>query len=796
MIFNYLKIALRNLAKRAGFTLVNLLGLSTGITSCLLLLLYVQDELSYDNFHTYGEQVFRITGSYDQGGDVRNRSAITTFLLGPQLTSTRGIEQWVRIQAGDAVLEYQENIYPEENVFFADSTFFEIFSFPLLQGDPAEALDRINTIVISQSMAKKYFGDEEAMGKVLVMDDIPLEVTGVMADFPSNSHFEADFVVSLATMVPHYPDWVFTNRTGTSHYTYIKASEGASEREVTDQLAQLVKRMHDYDGPPEYFLQPLPSIHLTSDLTAELGPNGDLVYTYIFLTIAILIVVIACINYMNLAIAKSASRSREIGLRKIVGASRYQLVFQHLAESILLSLFAVVLGGLFTELLLPHFNQLAGKAIEQQIIGDPRFILWLLALGIGVGITAGSYPAFYLSGFNVLKTLHGERIRLKGGALSFRTALIIFQFTATASLIVGTLLIHRQLTFMQNKKLGINTEQVLYVTLPTNEIREKYELIQNELLSLPEFVSVTVTNNNPTARIGHWRNYELKGENTSLSTIVVGHDYFETLQTEIVEGRTFSKDFKSDEMSAYIVNEAAAKFLELDEAVGTRLKGWAFTGSEWSQKDAEIIGVVKDFHFTSLHTKIQPVIFSLYSEHTTPINYLVARYRSADLQGTLDKLTTVWDKHANGRPVDFTFIDEEIQQLYRSEQRFLKVFFIFSIIAIIVACLGALSLISYTVSQMTRQIGIRKVLGAPVWNIVKLVNQGFFRMIAIAFIIALPISYFVIEDWLETFAYRITISWVPYLQAAFLLLAIAAVTTSFQSIRAALTSPVDVLKNE
>ncbi len=796
MILNYLKIAFRNLKKRSGFALVNILGLSTGITSCLLLMLYVQDELSYDRFHEQGDRIFRIAGSYAQGGDERNRSAITTFLLAPELGTVSGIEQWVRLQTGGALLEYGDNAYPEENVLFADSTFFEMFSFPLLKGNPEEALDRINSIVLSESMAKKYFGNEEAMGKMLEMEGDVLEVTGVMADFPGNSHFTADFIISMTTMIPHYPDWVLTNNSGTSHYTYVKTSPGATPEEITRQLVQLVERTYTYDGPPEYFLQPLYAIHLESNLTGEMNPNGDLVYTYIFLTIAILLVVIACINYMNLAIAKSAARSREVGLRKIVGANRRQLIFQHLTESVILSLFAVMLGGLLTELLLPYFNELAGKAIDQGIIANRYFISLLAGLGLLIGVLAGSYPAFYLSGFNILKTLYGQTIRLKGGALSFRTLLIIFQFTATAMLLVGTLFIHRQLTFMQNKKLGINTEQVLYLALPTDEIRESHELIKNELLGLPEVTAVAVTNNDPTSRVGHWRNYELNAENISVSTIIVGHDYFETLEAEIIEGRAFSEDFKSDEMNAYVINEEAVKFLELDEAVGTRLKGWAFTGSEWSQKDAKIIGVVRDFHFTSLHSRIQPVVFSLHSERTTPINYMIVRYNSADMQGTLDKMTAVWDKHANGRPIDFTFMNEEIQELYESEQRFLKVFFIFSIIAIIVACLGALSLISYTVSQMTRQIGIRKVLGAPVWTIVKLVNQSFFRMIAIAFLIAVPASYFAIADWLETFAYRISMGWAPFVQAALLLVVIAVLTTSFQSIKAALTNPVDVLKDE
>lgn len=798
MLKNYIKIAFRSLKKKGGFTLVNILGLTTGITSCLLLILFVQDEWSYDNFHKDGQSIYRIAGNYDQGGDERNRSAITTFLLASELNSVAGIDKWVRIQPQSGLVEYKERIFQEDDMLAADSTFFEVFDFPLLNGNPLTVLDRVNTVVLSSTMAKKYFKEEDPVGQALEFEGINLEVTGVMEDFPDNSHFQADFVLSMATMISYYPNWVLTNNSGTSHYTYIKTSDGIDPTSVEDELSKIVGRIFaNYsDTAPEYFLQSLEKIHLYSNLNGELSVNGDVIYTYVFLTVGFLILLIACVNYMNMSISKSVDRSKEVGLRKIVGANRGQLITQHLAESIMISLFAMLLSGLLTELLLPSFNELANKSIEQSIITDFKFIGGLLVLGLLIGVLTGSYPAFYLSGFKVLKVISGEKMSIKGSVLSFRKMLVIFQFTITATLLVGTLLIGKQLGFMSAKKLGINAEGVIYITLPTDEIRDKHQVMKSELLSLPEITSISVSNNNPTSRIGGWRGYTTETKESSVSTVVIGHDYFETLEAELLDGRTFSEEYKSDEMSAYILNESAVKFLEMPEGVGTQLKGWAFTGNDWSEKDATVIGVVKDFHFTSLHAEIQPVIFSLASEHTTPLNYMILRYNSENIQDVIQNTESIWNKYANGRPIDFTFMDEQIQQLYESEERFLKVFLLFSTIAIIIACLGALSLISYTITQMTRQIGIRKVLGAPVWGLVKLVNQSFFQMILISFLMSIPLSYYLINSWLESFAYKISVGVTSYIQAALLIVLVAILTTSFQSIKAALINPVDTLKEE
>jgi putative ABC transport system permease protein len=796
MLKNYIKIAFRNLKKKVGFTIINVVGLSIGITSCLLLLLFVQDEWSYDNFHKDSQSIYRIAGSYDQGGEERNRSAVTTFLLAPELTSVAGVDQWARIQATSGLVRLDDQVYQEDYMLAADSTFFKVFDFELLKGNPGKVLNGVNQMVLSQEMAIKYFGETDPIGKILIYEDISMEVTGVMENFPINSHIKADFVISMPTMIPFYPNWILTNRSGTSHYTYIKTSEGFDPEDISQSLIKVVDRTYEYDNKPEYFLQPLESIHLNSDLNGEISANGDQLYTYIFLTVGFLILLIACINYMNMSISKSVNRSKEVGLRKIVGASRGQLILQHLTESVIIALFAMLLSGFLTELLLPYFNDLSGKAIEQSIITDFKFVGGLLLLGIVIGVLSGSYPAFYLSGFKALNVVTGEKMSIKGGVLSFRKILVVLQFTITGTLLAGTLLINQQLAFMSNKKLGMNTDGVVYLTLPTQEIRSKSESLKTEFLSLSAFTTVTVSNNNPTSRVGNWRGYTFEDKEITIPTIVVGHDYFETLETELVSGRTFSEEFKSDKTKAYILNEAAVAFLESEDPLGSSLRGSAYSGSQWTKKDAQIIGVVKDFHFTSLHADIQPAVFSLASELTTPINYMILRYNSDNMQAVLGGLNTVWDKYANGRPIDFTFMNDEIQQLYDSEVRFLKVFLIFSSIAIIIACLGALSLISYTVSQMTRQIGIRKVLGAPVWGLVRLVNQSFFQMILVSFLLSIPLSYYLINNWLEGFAYKISVGVVPYLQAGILIVLIAGITTSFQSVKAALVNPVDSLKEE
>ncbi|MEM9855938.1 MAG: ABC transporter permease [Bacteroidota bacterium] len=796
MLKNYLKIALRNLRKKIGYTLINCIGLTSGITSFLLLLLFVQDEWSYDKFHQDSDRIYRVAGSHQQGGEGRTKSANITYLFAPELNNVSGIEKWTRLIPNSGLVRRNEKVFQEDDLLVADSTFFEVFSFPLIEGQPSTVLDRVNTAVISESMAVKYFGEKNPIGGSLELDDFTLEITGLMKDFPSNSHFHADMIISQATVLPSYPDWVTNNKGGTSHYTYVKLGEGANADLIEENLKPLVKEWYNYDNGPEYFLQSLESIHLTSDLNGELAPNGDILYTYVFLSVAILILIIACINYMNLAIAKSGSRSKEVGLRKIAGASKIQLVYQHLTESVVISLFAVLLGGLLSEIFMPYFNEISGKALESSILNNPSFILGLLIFGIFIGILTGSYPAFYLSGLGALQSVSGEQIKIRGGVLSFRKLLLVFQFATTSTLLASTLLIGEQISFMSNKKMGVNTSSVLYLPLPTPELQAKHELIKQELLSRNSFTSVTTSNNSPVNRVGGWRQYTTEEEEVMVSTIIVGYDYFETLEAEVLDGRSFSKDFSSDATNAYVLNESAVEFLGFDNPVGTKLSGLAFTGSEWSRKNATVIGVVKDFHFTSMHTQIQPVIFSLASEITMPVSYLIVRYNSNDIEQTLQSLTKVWNKHANGRPIDFTFMDSELQDLYAGEKRFLNLFLTFSSIAIIVACLGALSLISFTVSQMKRQIGIRKVLGAPVWGILKLVNNSFFKIILVAFVVSVPLSYFLIQNWLEDFAYKVSLGMMPYLESVFLIFTIAALTTSFQSLKAAFMNPVDVLKED
>lgn len=794
MLYNYLKTAIRTFRSKPGYTLINVFGLACGLACFLLLSIYVTDEFSYDNFHEDGDKIYRIAGRYDQGGDEKNESAIATYLLGPRLNQFSSIDEWVRLDFSGAFVQKGDQLVQEDEVLYADSSFFSIFTFPLKSGDKETALDEVNSVVINERIEKKYFNDD-ALNQLLVIDGTPLKVTGVMYNIQPNSHFTADFVISMRTAVPNYPNWVLNNRTGTSHHTYIKLTDSKLASQFESELNAHIEEVYE-DSQPEYFLQPLEKIHLHSQLNAEIEANGDITYTYVFMSIAIMILLIACINYTNLAIAKSSTRMKEIGVRKTIGASKGQLRMLYLSESVLMAVIAVIIGGLIAELSMPLFNELSGKSIELSVVTNIPVLLALIGGGVLVGLLSGAYPAFYLSQIQSLKVLKGQTVKLGGGVVTIRKLLLTFQFLATSVLLIGTIFIFKQLNYMSTQNLGINTAEVLYFPLGDSEVIAKYQTMKSELERIPSVSFVGASNNDPTRRVGNWRNYELGEKSISMSTIIVDHDYFNVLEIETAEGRVFSKDFISDKTEAYVLNESAANFLELDDPIGAELSGLAFTGRYWSQKQASIVGIVKDFHFTSLHDKIQPTIFSLSSEITIPLNYVLVRVAGDDVNTTISQIETVWNKSAEGRPFDLNFLDQSLNDLYQGEKNFLKVFVVFSIITVIIACLGALGLVSYTVNQLTKQIGIRKALGSSSWGILKLVNSSYAKLMLISFFLAIPLSYKFVTNWLDTFAYRIEIGVFPFVQAAFVLLIIGVLTTSYQSIKAASINPAKTLKED
>ncbi|MEM6841188.1 MAG: ABC transporter permease [Bacteroidota bacterium] len=802
MIRNYFKVALRSMWRQKQGAVINILGLSVGMTVCILIILYVQDELSFDRFHANAERIYRIAGEYDQGGDATNRSAITTYLLAPDLEEgLSSIEQITRIDNfSSAFITYENQQYTEESVYYVDSTFLDIFSFPLLEGDAQTALNAPNAAVLSQAMVEKYFGTStSAVGKSLTFfDTLSVMVTGVMENMPGNSHLQADFLVSMKTIEPLYPQWILENRTGTSHYTYVQLTEAADSEALATQINQHILENWGENAARDshYFLQALTDIHLRSQLTSEISPNGDIQYIYLFSVVGLLIVLVAGINYINLATAYAMKRSREVGVRKALGAFKKQLIVQFLSEAILVVGIAFVVAGFLAELSMPLFQEITGKDVTLNFLGNLSVIGYLLLIALGIGLLAGSYPAFFIASFSSVDVMKGSA-HSGSSAHLVRKGLVAFQFLASILLLIGTMVIFKQLNFLRQEKLGITTEQVVLVPLPTESIRQQYETLKNRLLQDSRFVSITASNAPLTQRVGGWRPYWLRGseESTSIPTLVVEQDFFSTLEATFIDGRDFSVTRPTDISEAYIINETAQKFLELASPVGTPIVGAAFTGSTWSRKDAQIIGVVKDFHLASLHTEIQPMIFSLHSEQTIPINMMAIRV-TGDLSGAVQHLETTWQDMAFERSLSYSFMDEDVYNLYQSEERFLRIFTLFAILALGIGGLGVYGLASFLVVQRTKEIGIRKVLGATVSSLVMLLSKDFTKLILIAFLLAVPIGYLVMSRWLENFAYQVDIGIGILVLAGGISLIITLLTVSYQSIRAALANPVNSLRDE
>ncbi|MBC7920232.1 MAG: ABC transporter permease [Ferruginibacter sp.] len=806
MLRNYFSIAWRNLVRHKVYSGINVLGLAIAMAACLLIVLYLLDETSYDRYHPNADRIYRVGGSYDQGGDTRNRSAITNFGLAPLLSSSFPfIEKTVRLTpVTDEPVRYGARKYVEEVIFYADEDFFNLFTFRFLRGNPARALGGPGHIVVTQTAATKYFGQDDPLGKTLDVDGNLVKVTGVIADVPPNSHFHFDMVISMKTVENEYPDFVKTMQSGAiTHYTYLLLPKGYDAQRLAAQLPQFVKNAIGKEAPKhtEYFLQPLRDIHLRSALTRELEPNGDIRYVYVFVTVAIIILLIACVNYTNLATARAAVRAKEVGLRKVVGATRQQIIFQFLGESLLFAALAMVLALGLGYLATPLFNQLSGKTLTVNLLGNWQLLAGGLAFAAAVGLLAGSYPAFFLSAFQPVKTLKGSASAMGSGTLWLRKGLVVAQFTISIALVIATLLVYQQWTFMRNQKLGYNADQVITMPLQTlADTSGRVDAFKTQLLRNPRVAAVTASGNPLARRVGNWRQYVTAGkqdaDQVNIATIDVDHDFFTTLQTPLVAGRGFSKQCPSDVAEAYVLNEAAVKFLGLDNPVGQPLRGSLFNGKDWKTKQGTIVGVVKDFHFASLHKAIEPVIFSLYSQETFPLSWLSVRISGQDLPGTTAFLKSTWATFVPDEPWQYTFLADDINNLYQAEAHFLRVFTVFSGLAIFIACLGTFGLAAFTAVQRTREIGIRKVLGAGVGNIVGMLSKDFLRLVLLANVIAWPLAWWAMQRWLWDFAYRIDIGWQPFALAGVAALLITLLTVSFQTVKAAVANPVKSLRNE
>jgi putative ABC transport system permease protein len=804
MFKNYLKIALRNLLKYKGYSLINIFGLAVGMASCILILLYVHDELSYDQHHEKAEQIYRVTRQwFNSDGSPSLHLGHVAPPIGPLLKNDfPDILQMARLTDGnEPLLRYQDKVFQEERFYFADPNIFEIFTLPLVKGDPKNALADPNSVVLTPAMAQKYFGNDEPLGKVLnFSNQVDLKVTGVMQETPAAAHVHFDFLGSMKLPEQIFGEREFKNWGSNNYATYLLFPPNYPTATFTQAIPAFIGRHHP-DGEKAIpqttlHLQRLTDIHLHSQLDSELEANGNIVYVYIFSAIAFFLLLIACINFMNLATARSANRAREVGLRKVVGAERQQLIKQFLGETIVLAFIALLLAVVCVELALPKFNAFAGKELALRSQSALFIFGSLFGVALFVGVVAGSYPAFFLSHFQPVAVLKGQKI---GSTKSrFRSTLVVFQFAISIILIVGMGVVYNQLEYCRTKNLGLNKEQI--VVLPVNsgdEIARRYPDMRNQLLQHPQIAGVAASKRVPSGRLLDSSGGRLiDGEKSTplefrIANVRVDHNFIPTYGMQMAAGRNFSVEFPTDSTQAFILNETAVKKIGWESAEAALDKPF-----EYGNRKGRIIGVVQDFNYESLHQPITPIVMLIAPQNFNSISVKIRADRPADVATTLDFLKQKWQAYRPNFPFQYSFIDERYERLYQSEHRLGQIFGTFSLLAVFIACLGLFGLASYTAEQRTKEIGIRKVLGASTPGIVNLLSKDFAKLVIVANLVAWPVAYFAMNKWLQDFAYRIHLSAWTFLGAGILALGVALLTISFQAVKSALANPVEALRYE
>lgn len=810
MFKNYLRIAFRNIIKSKGFSAINIIGLAAGLASCLLIILYVTNELSYDHYNKNIDQIYRIDADLKFGGH-NFILASSPDPLGATLKSELPqVKQYVRLRdhGGLLVKKVNQNIQ-EDKVILADSTLFDVFTLPMIAGDPHTALVNPNSVVITESMAEKYFPKTSVgtvLGKTLTINDTTLyKITGIIKDVPNASHFHYDFFVSMYGQLATYEIGQWTSN---NFNTYILLDKNADPKKLSAQLDAFVMKyvtpffktlnINEEDFKKQgnylhYTLMPLSRIHLYSQKSGELEANSDIQYVTIFSIIALFILLIACVNFMNLSTARSAGRAKEVGVRKVLGSLRKNLITQFLSESLLISFLSMILALIIAALLLPFFNTLSGKTFTMDDFLSPWLLPALLVLVIIVGFLAGIYPAFYLSSFKPVDVLKG---RLANGFKSswLRSGLVVFQFAISIFLIIGTLVIYTQLNFIRNKDIGYNRSQVLIIK-NTDALGKDAKVFKEEALKLSGVENATMTGYLPTA---NWRSDSpLFPEPTmdmknAVSTQMwrVDENYIPTLGMKMAQGRNFSKDFTTD-TSAIIINEAFAKLIGFKDALNKLLYYMNnFPSTDFTKYN--VIGVVKNFNFNTLHDEVTPLVFFLSQQNGS----IAFRVHSAHMDQLVASLENLYKKTAPSQPFAYSFMDADYNKTYLSEQKMGGLSITFSILAIFIACLGLFGLITYAAEQRTKEIGIRKVLGASVTNVTTMLSKDFLRLVLIASLISFPVAWWAMNYWLQSFAYRIEISWWIFLVAGCTAIFIALLTICIKAIRAAMANPVESLRSE
>jgi len=790
MIFSIIKTALRHLYKRKVFSLINILGLAIGMSCCILILLWVSDELSYDRFHANYENIYRVAENQKQGDDPFP-VGVTPAPLGPAMVeSFPEIINSVRIQYGvSGLIKYNDKSFRETDIILTDPSFFEVFNFPLLKGDKSQVLVENSSFVISESIAKKYFGDEDPIGKVLNFNNaIDQTVTGVMADPPANTHLQFDIIAPFKILEQFGAD-LETSWSSNSYITYVELADNVSYRELNPKIADFLSE-HDPGYYVKLHLQPLKDMHLKSNYTADWSGHGSELYVKIFSIIAAFILMIACINFMNLSTAQSPLRAREIGIRKVVGANRSLLIWQFLGESLIIALLALCIGIVIVEILLPSYNSFTGKEMNLDLANNWRVFAGIIFIALLSGIIAGSYPALVLSGFKPVQVLKGGVSNSKGGAI-FRKILVIFQFTLSIALISSTLIIFKQINLIRNIDLGYNKEQIIKIN-QNKSLEPQFEVFKAELLSNPRVKSLTTSSGRPTDiyNSGYglgWEGMPDSEERRHLvHTLNVGPGFFETFDIKINEGRAFSTEIASDTLN-YICNSEVLKIMGKDNPLGTGM-------SYYREEEGELIGVIEDFHFKSLHSKIEPLLISFSDKNIH--DQVFIRVQPGDMQAVIADLEILWEKYSDDYPFEYRFLDEYYDRLYRAEYRMSKLFNLFAILAILISCLGLFGLVSYTTTCRIREIGIRKVMGASVGNILMLLSSRFLLLVIFSNLLAGVLSWYYMSKWLDNFAYKIDAGILNFVFAGLIALGVALITLSWHTLKAANANPIKSLRYE
>lgn len=808
MIQNYFRIAIRNLWKNKAFSAINIIGLSIGLASFILITLYVMDELSYDRYNDKADRIYRVNTDIKFGGSDLVL-AVASDPMGATLKKDYPqVEEYVRFYDNGALLVRKGNQYlNEQNVVSADSTLFNVFTLPAIAGETKNALNEPNTVVLTASTAKKYFGTTEAVGRNIETDNKKLfKVTAVIKDIPANSHFNFDFIFSIKNVEYNYGNYLSNNfqtyillKKGTDYKVFERNFAQVIEKYVLPQAQQFMqlKSMDDFakaGNKLEYSLIPLTDIHLKSSRAAELGVNGNIQYVYIFSAVAAFVLLLACINFMNLSTARSSNRAKEVGIRKVLGSDKRSLIRQFLVESFLMSFLSLTVALLIVWLVTPFFNNISGKTLSMATLLGSKQLVFICALPLVVGLLAGSYPAFYLSSFQPISVLKGK---LNAGfkRSGLRNSLVVFQFATSIILIIGTVIVYSQLNYIRTTRLGFQKDQVLIIR-STGSLGNKVDAFKTDVLKMPGVVSGTLSGYLPVPSARNDNTFSTSAvmdsrNGLNMQVWNIDYDYIKTMGMQMDKGRNFSLEFGTD-TSGLIINETTAKLLGYADPIGKKLYTFYQVGNTNTLISYNIIGVVKNFHFESLRHNIGPLCLRLGKSTSTAAFKVDAQ----NLQPLLKQVEAKWKAMVPAMPFNYRFMDEAFDNMYRTEERVGKVAVSFAILAILIACLGLFGLVTYAAEQRTREVGIRKVLGASITSIVTLLSKDLLILVLIAALIAFPVAWYAMHNWLQDFAYRISISWWVFAVAGITSFAIALLTISFQAIKAGMANPVKSLRTE